>query len=90
MPWRLQIENKSRQGKRQGQAAKRPDPPSPGNAMSAKTTPKKPKRKQSKTSLPLVHAASTISMVTQNLTNMIVVFTVSGAVLLGLLAAKHF
>jgi hypothetical protein len=90
MPWWLQIENKSRQGKRQGQAARRPDPPSPGNAMPAKTTPKMPKRKQSKTSLPLVEAASTISMVTQNLTNMIVVFAVSGAVLLGLLAVKHF
>jgi hypothetical protein len=90
MPWWLQIENKSRQGKRQGQAAKRPDPPSSGNAMSAKTTPKNARRKKSKTTLPLVHAASMISMITQNLTNMIVVFTVSGAVLLGLLAVKHF
>jgi hypothetical protein len=90
MPWWLQIENKSRQGKRQGQAAKRPDPPSPGNAMSAKTTSKKPRRKKSRTVPPPVHAASTISVVTQNLTNMIVVFAVSGTVLLGLLAAKHF
>jgi hypothetical protein len=90
MPWWLQIENKSRQGKRQGQAARRPDPPSPGNAMSAKTTPKNAKRKKPRTDPPLVDAASTISMVTQNLTNMIVVFAVSGTVLLGLLAARHF
>lgn len=39
---------------------------------------------------PLVHSASTIAMVTQNLTNMAVVFAVSGTVLLGLLAARHF
>lgn len=58
--------------------------------MSAKTTPKKPKRKTSRTSLPLVDAASTMSMAVQNLTNMIVVFAVSGTVLLGLLAARHF
>jgi hypothetical protein len=58
--------------------------------MSAKTTPKNAKRKKSRTDPPLVHEASTISMVTQNLTNMIVVFAVSGTVLLGLLAAKHF
>ena len=90
MPWWLQIENKSRQGKRQGQAAERPDPPSPGNAMSAKTTSKKARRKKSRTGPSLVHAASTISMAMQNLTNMIAVFAVSGAVLLGLLAVKHF
>lgn len=58
--------------------------------MSAKTTSKKPRRKKSRTVPPPVHAASTISVVTQNLTNMIVVFAVSGTVLLGLLAAKHF
>ena len=58
--------------------------------MSAKTTPKTAKRKKSRTSPPRVDAASTISMAVQNLTNMIVVFAVSGTVLLGLLAAKHF
>ena len=68
----------------------RPDPPSPGNAMSAKTTAKKPKRKNSRTGLPPIDAASTISMVRQNLTNMIAVFAVSGTVLLWLLAANHF
>jgi hypothetical protein len=90
MPWWLQIENKSRQGKRQGQAAKQPDPPSPGNAMPARTTPKKAKPKKSRTRLPLAQAASAISIAKQNLINMVVVSTVSGAVLLGLLAAKNF
>ena len=58
--------------------------------MSAKVTPQKAKRKKSKTSLPPTYAASTISMATQNLINMVVIFAVSGTVLLGLLAAKHF
>ncbi|SDJ02178.1 hypothetical protein SAMN05444171_2828 [Bradyrhizobium lablabi] len=58
--------------------------------MSAKTTSKKAKRKKSRTGPPPVDAASTISMATQNLTNMVVVFAVSGTVLLGLLAARHF
>ena len=53
--------------------------------MSAKATPQKAKRKKPKTSLPPAHAAST-----QNLINMVVIFAVSGTVLLGLLAAKHF
>ncbi len=58
--------------------------------MSAKTTPKKPKPKQSRPGPPLVQAASAISIAKQNLINMVVVSTVSGAVLLTLLAAKHF
>jgi hypothetical protein len=58
--------------------------------MSAKTTPKKAKPKQSRMGPPLASAASTISMARQNLVNMAVVSTVSGAVLLGLLAARHF
>jgi hypothetical protein len=58
--------------------------------MSAKATPQKAKRKKPKTSLPPADAASTISMATQNLINMVVIFAVSGTVLLGLLAAKHF
>jgi hypothetical protein len=33
---------------------------------------------------------STLSVATQNLINMVAVSAVSGAVLLGLLAAKHF
>lgn len=90
MQWWLQIENKSRQGKRPGQASKRPDPPLQGNTMSAKTTPKKAKRKKSGTSAPPAYGASTISMATKNLINMVVVFSASGTVLLGLLAVKHF
>jgi hypothetical protein len=58
--------------------------------MSAKATPQKAKRKESKASLPPAYAASTISMATRNLINMVVIFAVSGTVLLGLLVAKHF
>jgi hypothetical protein len=58
--------------------------------MSANTTLQNPKRKKSKKSPPPVYAASAISVVTQNLINMIAVSAVSGTVLLGLLAAKHF
>jgi hypothetical protein len=82
--------DKPRQGKRQGQASKGPDPPSPGNAMSAKTRHKRRNDKKSKTGPPPAYAASTISMATQNVINMGVVFAVSGTILLGLLAAKHF
>jgi len=57
--------------------------------MSAKTTPQKAKRKNSMTGPPLAYAASTISMATQNLIHMLVVFAVSGTILPGLLAAKH-
>jgi hypothetical protein len=39
---------------------------------------------------PPAYAGSMIAMATQNLINMIAVSVVSGAVLLGLLAAKHF
>jgi hypothetical protein len=77
-------------GKASGSGLKRPDPPSPGNAMSAKTTPRKAKRKKSKASRPPANGASTISMATKNLINMVVVLAVSGTILLGLLAAKHF
>jgi hypothetical protein len=90
MQWWLLIGDKPRQGKRQGQAATRPDPPSPGNAMAVKTTPKKAKHEKSKPNAPPVCATSTLSMATQNLFNMIAVSAVSGAVLLGLIAAKHF
>jgi hypothetical protein len=49
-------------------------------------------RRASKTSKanPPPAAASALSMVAQNLINMVVVSAVSGTVLLGLLAAKHF
>jgi len=57
--------------------------------MSAKRTPQKAKRKNLKTGPPPTYAASTISMATQNLIHMLVVFAVSGTILPGLLAAKH-
>jgi hypothetical protein len=40
-------------------------------------------------SSPPTYAASTISVATQNLINMVAVCAVSGTVLLGLLAGKH-
>jgi hypothetical protein len=58
--------------------------------MSAKTTPKTAKRKRSKTNPPLAYGVSMISIAIKNLINMVVVFAVSGTILLGLLAAKHF
>jgi hypothetical protein len=58
--------------------------------MATKTTPKKAKRKTSKTSSQPSYAASLLSMATHNLINMVSVTVVSGAVLLTLLAARHF
>jgi hypothetical protein len=65
----------------------RPDPPLP---CLQKTTAPKKKRQPSKTSPPPADASSILSTVTQNLINMVAVSAVSGAVLLGLLAARHF
>src|SRR6185436_1418695 len=76
-------------GKASGSGLKRADPPSPGNAMSAKTRHKRRNDKKSKTGPPPAYAASTLSMATQNVINIGVVFAVSGTILLGLLAAKH-
>jgi hypothetical protein len=90
MQWWLQIGDKLRQGRRQGQAAKRPDPPSPENAVPAKTTPQKAKRKNQRRARPPTYDVSMMSVATQNLINMVAVCTVSGTVLLGLLAARHF
>jgi hypothetical protein len=58
--------------------------------MSAKATPQRAKRKKSKTDPLPAYAASTISIALQNLINMVVVLSVSGTILLGLLAVKHF
>jgi hypothetical protein len=58
--------------------------------MAAKTTKQKQKQKKSTTDRSPAYPASTISVVTQNLINMVAVCAVSGTVLLGLLAAKHF
>ena len=69
---------------------KRPDPLSLlGNSMAAKTPPK-PKHKKSKAGPAPTHAASMVSTATQSLINMVSVGAVSGAVLLTLLAARHF
>ncbi|MBR0831458.1 hypothetical protein JQ596_38730 [Bradyrhizobium manausense] len=58
--------------------------------MSAKTTPQSSKRKKSKGNSPPAFAAPTLSVAAQNLINMVAISAVSGTVLLGLLAAKHF
>jgi hypothetical protein len=58
--------------------------------MGAKTRSKTAKRNKSRNSPPPAYAASMVSMATQNLINMVTVSAVSGAVLLALLAAKHF
>ncbi len=58
--------------------------------MAGKTTPKKKSGRKSKPGQAAIQAASTVSMATQNLINMAAVTAVSGAVLLGLLAVKHF
>ena len=76
----------TRQGKRQGQAAWQPDPPSwECNAGIAKV-----KRKKTKASRTFAYVSSTLSMATHSLVNMVAITAVSGAVLLTMLAAKHF
>jgi hypothetical protein len=68
-----------------------PDPPFfSGNVMRAKKTPPKSKRKTSKISQASTRASSMILMATRNLINMVAVGATSGAVLLTLLAVKHF
>jgi len=89
MQWWLRIGDKSRQGSVRvrplGGLARHL-----GNAMPTKTTTQTPKRKKSKAhSLPS-SSASMLSVATRNLINMVAVSAVSGTVLLGLLAAKHF
>jgi hypothetical protein len=84
------VRGQTQQGRRQGQVAKAARTAILGNAMPAKKTPQTAKRKKSETSPLPAYATSTITMATQNLINMVAVFAVSGAVLLGLLAAKHF
>jgi hypothetical protein len=56
-----------------------------GNAMRAS---QKSKRKKAKATL--AYVSSTPSMATHNLVNMVAITAVSGAVLLALLAARHF
>jgi hypothetical protein len=56
--------------------------------MPAKT-PAKTSRRQTSKAIPS-HAYLSLSMIKQNLVNLVTVAAVSGTVLLGLLAAKHF
>ena len=58
--------------------------------MAAKQTLKKTEHQKSKAGPSPVYAASALSVARQNLINMVAVTAVSGTVLLGLLAAKHF
>jgi hypothetical protein len=58
--------------------------------MQAKVARQKPKRKKAKTNLTLAYVSATVSMATHNLINMVVVSVVWGAVLITLLAARHF
>jgi hypothetical protein len=58
--------------------------------MAGKKKPKKTSGRKSKPGRTAIQAASTTSMAMQNLINMVAVVAVSGAVLLGLLAARHF
>jgi hypothetical protein len=50
----------------------------------------KSKRKNARANRTLAHVSSPLSMATHNLVNMVAITAVSGAVLLTLLAAKHF
>jgi hypothetical protein len=58
--------------------------------MAAKRTPSKAKRKVSRSNAPPSQAASMLAVAANNLVNMVAVTTISGAVLLTLLAIKHF
>ena len=53
-------------------------------------TSQRSKRKKAKANRTLAYVFSPLSMATHNLVNMVAVTAVSGAVLLALLAAKHF
>ena len=58
-----------------------------GNAMRAS---QKSKRKKAKANRTFAFVSSTLSMATHSLVNMVAITAVSGAVLLTMLAAKHF
>lgn len=61
-----------------------------GNAMPAKTAQKTAKRRKSGNGSQRSRSSSMTAIATQNLINMVVVSGVSGAILLGLLSARHF
>ena len=90
----FEIGGKPRQGTRQGQAAKARLTRTlfifPGDLMAGKRTPSRAKRKVLRSNAPPSAARSMLAMATNNLVNMVAVTTVSGAVLLTLLAIKHF
>ena len=50
----------------------------------------KSKRKKGKANRTFAHVSSTLSVATYTLVNMVAITAVSGAVLLTMLAAKHF
>jgi hypothetical protein len=82
-----------RRGKRQGQAAKKRLTHHlfiSGESMAAKRTPSKAKRHSSRASVRPFKVASLFAMATNNLINMVAVTTVSSAVLITLLAIKHY
>jgi hypothetical protein len=81
---------KPRQGKRQGQAATPPDPPSSGKYHARKEADAEQKAPAVKGQRAAPYTSSTLSVATQSLIDMVIVSAASGAVLLGLLAAKHF
>ena len=58
--------------------------------MAAKRMPSKPKRKTAKATAQPTPAASVFAMATHNVVNMVAITTVSGVVLLMLLAIKHY
>jgi hypothetical protein len=58
--------------------------------MGAKKTNSRPKRSKTKTSGTSANISPTILMATRDLINMVVVGATSGAILLTLLAARHF
>ena len=83
MPWWLADWGQTSTGKRQGQAAKQPDPPSwECNADITKI--------KAQVSRTLTYVSSTLSMARHNLVNMVAITAVSGVVLLALLAARRF
>jgi energy-converting hydrogenase Eha subunit A len=90
MPWWPQIGDELRQGSVRVRLQRGLTRHLSENAMAVKMKPQRAKHKKSKASPTPVYAASTLSVAGQNLINMVVVYAISGTVLLGLLAAKHF
>jgi hypothetical protein len=85
----LKLGDKPRQGKRQDQAAKRPDPPFKEYYGNEDPSDQEKRTYKAKTNAPVLHSISVASVAAQNLINIVAVFTTSGAGLLGLLFAKH-